>query len=139
MIEGTKFTRRGQQYECVGGFEHEIPARLVWIHELHSPCADCGRGFWLTASIGQINNRQLSRRCERCAAPGRSVVVPLPRKQKTDRRRKGRKRKGPRTVRSTAIPLARIDEAPKPAIVSAATAEQAAIGDTYQRALGLLI
>ena len=71
---GDSFTSRGQRYECLDRFEHEIPAKWVWIYTLRSTCPDCGRKFECTATKTQRKNYLLSRRCERCQAPGRPVV-----------------------------------------------------------------
>jgi len=75
MKVGKTFRQRGQQYECVDRFEYERPATWIWIYRLRSTCPDCNRPFTCTASKSQWKKNQISRRCERCRAPGRPVDV----------------------------------------------------------------
>jgi hypothetical protein len=76
MNVGTSFTHRGQAYECLDRFEHEIPAKWVWVYKLRSICPDCGERFICTATPTQRKNNSMPRRCERCRAPGIPVSPP---------------------------------------------------------------
>jgi hypothetical protein len=64
---GSKFTVRGQAYVQTGAFYHAISNdREVRVLELDTTCPECERSFQLTASMTQIKNRQLVRRCPSC-------------------------------------------------------------------------
>lgn len=137
MESGKTFKRRGQQYECVGRFEHEVPARFVWIYELRSHCADCGRGFGLTASSGQIHNRQLSRRCENCRNPGVPVAEIAAPPSKRKAKCKARKRIARRIARTKRMPPELV--APAAARRSPPGVDGGANPDTYADAMRLLL
>ena len=77
MKVGHSFNSRGQEYDCLDRFEHEIPAKWVWIYKLRTTCPDCGRKFECTATKTQRKNNLMPRRCERCQAPGRPVRTKL--------------------------------------------------------------
>ncbi len=74
MKVGDSFINRGQEYECLDRFEHEFPAKWVWIYKLRTICPDCGQRFECTATKTQRKNNLMPRRCQRCQAPGRPVV-----------------------------------------------------------------
>jgi hypothetical protein len=64
---GSKFTVRGQVYIQTGAFFHEMSNdREVRVLELQTACPECSQPFEVTASLRQINTRQLVRRCPRC-------------------------------------------------------------------------
>jgi hypothetical protein len=64
---GAKFTPRGQVYIQTGSFEHEISyGRFVRVLELKTECPECGATFEVTASLRQIEQRMLVRRCKPC-------------------------------------------------------------------------
>jgi hypothetical protein len=70
---GSKFTVRGQVYIQTGAFFHAMSNdREVRVLELATICPECGDEFSTTASMTQIKNRQLVRRCP--------IAAPVPRK-----------------------------------------------------------
>jgi hypothetical protein len=97
---GTKFTVRGQAYVQTGAFFHPMSNdREVRVLELRSTCPECPEAFQVTASMRQIQTRQLIRRCPSCRKIHFGPVkLPPPVKRKPARKATiGRK---PRKVRN---------------------------------------
>lgn len=82
MKIGRSFISNGQHYECVDCFGYQRPAAWVSIYTLRSMCPDCGKTFECTATKTQRKNNSMPRRCERCRAPGRPVVMPAERPER---------------------------------------------------------
>lgn len=87
---GATRRRKGQKYRCIDvepyvtrfGFE-------IGLLVIESDCPDCGRRFRCKCSKTNMRNGQVNRRCDRCKAPGKAVV--MPRKRRAHRRRLQRK------------------------------------------------
>jgi hypothetical protein len=72
---GARFTPRGQTYIQTGSFEHEMSyGRFVRVLELATECPECGATFEVTASLRQIEQRMLVRRCKPCRKIHRGPV-----------------------------------------------------------------
>ena len=72
---GARFTPRGQTYIQTGSFEHEMSyGRFVRVLELKTNCPECGASFEVTASLRQIEQRMLVRRCKPCRKIHRGPV-----------------------------------------------------------------
>jgi len=92
---GARFTVRGQRYVQTGSFFHEMRrGRTVRVLELISDCPECGASFDLTASLKQIENRMLVRRCKPCRKIHHGPVdVHRIAKRKMHKKTKGRGRR----------------------------------------------
>jgi hypothetical protein len=92
---GARFTPRGQTYIQTGSFEHEMSyGRFVRVLELKTDCPECGSTFEVTASLRQIEQRMLVRRCRPCRKIHRGPVdVRKIEQRKTKREAQARERR----------------------------------------------
>ena len=83
---GATARRKGQIYRCVGvqpyvtRFGAEIGLLVI-----ESDCPDCGQWFRAKCSKTSMHRGQVRRRCDRCKAPGKAVVMPRKRRARRTR------------------------------------------------------